>query len=155
MSIAQGAASVSITAKGMVSSEQAAQKAYSSSIDTSTGSGTKPIVGEQAMNTVLEKADTAAALARQQSDMMLNAKVQAFNSSMNGANSILGSIGQCVSTMYDAELKESEAEVERIRAQQQNLESLDEALKALIQKSISTQDAIQQNINQTRTKILG
>ena len=155
MSIAQGAASVSITAKGMVSSEQAAQKAYSSSIDTSTGSGTKPIVGEQAMNTVLEKADTAAALARQQSDMMLNAKVQAFNSSMNGANSILGSIGQCVSTMYDAELKESEAEVERIRAQQQNLESLDEALKALIQKSISTQHTIQQNINQTRTKILG
>ena len=57
--------------------------------------------------------------------------------------------------MYDAELKELEGDVERIRAQQQNLESLDESLKALIQKSLSSQDAIQQNINQTRTKILG
>ena len=57
--------------------------------------------------------------------------------------------------MYDAELKELEGDVARIRAQQQNLESLDEALKALIQKSLSSQDAIQQNINQTRTKILG
>ena len=155
LSIAQGVASVSITAKGMVSNEQTARTAYNSSIESSTGGGTKPIVGEQAMNAALEKADNAATLARQQADMMLNTRVQAFNSGMGGANSILGSIGQCVSTMYDAELKELEGDVERIRAQQQNLESLDESLKALIQKSISSQDAIQQNINQTRTKILG
>ena len=155
LSIAQGVASVSITAKGMVSNEQTAKTAYNSSIESSTGGGTKPIVGEQAMNAALEKADNAATLARQQADMMLNTRVQAFNSGMGGANSILGSIGQCVSTMYDAELKELEGDVERIRAQQQNLESLDESLKALIQKSISSQDAIQQNINQTRTKILG
>lgn len=155
LSIAQGVASVSITAKGMVSNEQTAKTAYNSSIESSTGGGTKSIVGEQAMNAALEKADNAATLARQQADMMLNTRVQAFNSGMGGANSILGSIGQCVSTMYDAELKELEGDVERIRAQQQNLESLDESLKALIQKSISSQDAIQQNINQTRTKILG
>ena len=42
-----------------------------------------------------------------------------------------------------------------IRAQQQNLESLDESLKALIQKAINSQETIQQNMNQTRTKILG
>ena len=155
LSIAQGAASIGITAKGMVNSEQAAQKAYHSSIETSTGGGTKPIIGEQAMNAALEKASNASTLARQQADMMLNTKVQAFNSSMNGVNSILGSIGQCVSTMYDAALKESEADVERIRAQQQNLESLDESLKTLIQKAINSQETIQQNMNQTRTKILG
>ena len=55
----------------------------------------------------------------EQADIMLNARVQAFNSVMSGSNSILGSIGQCVSTMYDAALKESDADVERIRAQQQ------------------------------------
>ena len=107
------------------------------------------------MNSVLDKANSASTLVRQQADIMLNARVQAFNSVMSGSNSILGSIGQCVATMYDAKLKESEADVERIRAQQQNLESLDESLKALIQKALSSQDTIQQNINQTRTKILG
>ena len=155
LSIAQGASSIGITAKGIAGSEQTAQKAYNSSIETSTGGGTKAIVGEQAMNAALEKAQNASTLARQQADMMLTTRIQAFNSSMGGVNSILGSIGQCVSTMYDAALKESEADVERIRAQQQNLESLDEALKTLIQKALSSQETIQQNINQTRTKILG
>ncbi len=155
VSIAQGVATAAITAKGMASSEQAAQKAYTSAIDEATGSGTKSIVGEQAMNAVLEKASSSATLARQQADMMLNSRVQVFNAAASGGNSILGSIGQCVSTMYDASLKELEGDVERIRAQQQNLESLDESLKTLIQKAISSQDAIQQNINQTRTKILG
>ena len=155
LSIAQGAASIGITAKGIASSEQAAKNAYNSSIETSTGGGTKAIVGEEAMNATLEKAQNASTLARQQADMTLTSRIQAFNSSMGGTSSILGSIGQCVSTMYDAALKESEADVERIRAQQQNLESLDEALKTLIQKALSSQDAIQQNINQTRTKILG
>lgn len=155
LSIAQGAASIGITSKGIASNEETAKNAYNSSIETSTGGGTKPIVGEQAMNAALEKAENASTLARQQADMMLNTKVQAFNSAMNGTSSILGSIGQCVSTMYDAALKESEANVERIRAQQQNLESLDDALKTLIQKALSSQEAIQQNMNQTRTKILG
>ncbi len=155
VSIAQGIASVAVTAKGMASSEQAAQKAYSSAIDEATGSGTKPIIGEQAMNAALDKASNSATLARQQADMVLNSRVQLFNSAAGGANSILGSIGQFVGTMYDASLKEMEGDVERIRAQQQNLESLDESLKSLIQKAISSQDAIQQNMNQTRTKILG
>lgn len=155
LSIAQGAASVGITVKGMAANERAAGKAFTDSIDQSTGFGTKTITGEAAMNSVLDKANSASTLVRQQADIMLNARVQAFNSVMSGSNSILGSIGQCVSTMYDAALKESEADVERIRAQQQNLESLDESLKALIQKALSSQDTIQQNINQTRTKILG
>ncbi|HJD96232.1 type III secretion system translocon subunit SctB [Mailhella massiliensis] len=155
LSIAQGAASISITAKGIAANEKTANEAFTKSIDESTGYGTKAIRGERAMNAVLNKANSAANQARQQADLLLNSRVQAFNSMMTGSSGILGSIGQCVSTMYDAELKESEADVERIRAQQQQLESLDESLKALIQKALSTQDTIQQNINQTRTKILG
>ena len=154
LSIAQGIASASITAKGIGENQKLADSARQQTIDQATGGGTQPLTGKAALNT-LKEAENAATLARQQADMMLNSKVQMFNSIMGGASGILGSIGQCVTTMYDAELKESEAAVERIRAQQQNLESLDESLKALIQKAISSQDTIQQNINQTRTKILG
>ena len=154
LSIAQGIASASITAKGIGENQKLADAARQQTIDMATGGGTQPLTGKAALNT-LKEAENAATLARQQGDMMLNSKVQMFNSIMGGSSGILGSIGQCVTTMYDAELKESEASVERIRAQQQNLESLDESLKALIQKAISSQDAIQQNINQTRTKILG
>ncbi|WP_294555818.1 type III secretion system translocon subunit SctB [uncultured Mailhella sp.] len=155
LSIAQGAASIGMTAKGMAAGEKVSESAFQKSIDESTGFGTKPIRGEVAMNATLDKATAASTLARQHSDIMMNARVQSFNSIMSGSSGILGSIGQCVATMYDAELKESEAAVERIRAQQQQLESLDESLKALIQKALSSQDAIQQNMNQTRTKILG
>ncbi|MBR4422762.1 MAG: type III secretion system protein, partial [Mailhella sp.] len=88
-------------------------------------------------------------------NMNLNNRISCVNSCMSGSNSILGSIGQFVATQYDAKLKEQEGDVERIRATQQMLESLDENLKALIQKALASQDAIQQNMNQTRTRILG
>ena len=93
--------------------------------------------------------------ARQVADGALNNKVQNFNSIAGGANNILNSIGQTVATQYDAKLKEQEADVERMRAMQTQLDSLDEALKEVIRKAISSQEAIQQNVNQTRTKILG
>ena len=93
--------------------------------------------------------------AMQAANMALNNKIASFNSIMGGSNTILGSIGQFVATQYDAKLKEQEGDVERIRATQQQLDSLDENLKALIQKALASQDAIQQNMNQTRTRILG
>jgi len=36
-----------------------------------------------------------------------------------------------------------------------SLKSLEDALRELVQKMLSTMDAIQQSTNQTRTKILG
>ncbi|MBR5734204.1 MAG: type III secretion system protein, partial [Desulfovibrionaceae bacterium] len=104
---------------------------------------------------IMAQANSAAAQATQTANMTLNNKITCFNSCMTGSNSILGSIGQFFATQYDAKLKEQEGNVERIRATQQQIESLDEALKSLIQKAISSQDAIQQNMNQTRTRILG
>ncbi|MBO4311558.1 MAG: type III secretion system protein, partial [Desulfovibrionaceae bacterium] len=104
---------------------------------------------------IMAQANSAAAQATQTANMTLNNKITCFNSCMTGSNNILGSIGQFIASQYDAKLKEQEGNVERIRATQQQLESLDEALKSLIQKAISSQDAIQQNINQTRTRILG
>jgi len=42
-----------------------------------------------------------------------------------------------------------------MRATQEQLSRIDDALHELLQKARSTQDTIQQNINQTRAKILG
>ena len=104
---------------------------------------------------IMAQANSAATQAVQTANMNLNNTISCFNSCMSGTNSILGSIGQFIATQYDAKLKEQEGDVERIRATQQMLDSLDENLKTVIQKSLTTQDALQQNINQTRTKILG
>ena len=56
---------------------------------------------------------------------------------------------------YAAAMKEMEADQERMRASRDALKSINDSLSELIQKSISTQDAIQQNMNQTRSRILG
>ena len=52
-------------------------------------------------------------------------------------------------------MKGMEADQERMRASRDALKSINDSLSELIQKSISTQDAIQQNMNQTRSRILG
>ena len=56
---------------------------------------------------------------------------------------------------YDAVIKEMDAAQEQMRANRDALKSVTDSLSELIQKAISTQDAIQQNMNQTRARILG
>ena len=72
-----------------------------------------------------------------------------------GVGGIVGSIGDFIGAQYDAAMKEMEADQERMRASRDALKSINDSLSELIQKSISTQDAIQQNMNQTRSRILG
>ena len=93
--------------------------------------------------------------ARTQADMLLNTKVSSFNSAMGGVSGMMGSINQAVGGFYDSSIKLMDADIERARAQTDALKSLEDALRELIQKMLSTMDAIQQNTNQTRTKILG
>ncbi len=88
-------------------------------------------------------------------DMLLNTKTQAFNSSMGGVNQALGGISQSVSSFIDANIKELDANIEGHRAMIDALKSLEDAFKELIQKALSSQDSMQQNSNQTRSKILG
>ena len=73
----------------------------------------------------------------------------------HGVSGIVGSVGEFVGAQYDAAMKEMEADQERMRANRDALKSINDSLSELIQKSISTQDAIQQNMNQTRSRILG
>lgn len=107
------------------------------------------------MNKLLTKSESTYTSTRQQADMLLNTRVGSFNSGMGGITGIMGSASQSVGTFFDANIKEMEADVERMRAQQDALKSLDESLQAVIQKALSTQDAIQQSMNQARTKIMG
>lgn len=95
------------------------------------------------------------AAARGHADMLLNTKVQSFNSAAGGVTGMVGSISQAVGGIYDAEIKLMDADIERARAQTDALKSLEDSLRELIQKMLSTMDAIQQSSNQTRTKILG
>ena len=56
--------------------------------------------------------------------------------------------------MLDAEMKDREADIELKRSLIAQLDSLNNALKEVIQKAMQTQETIQANTNQTRTKIL-
>jgi hypothetical protein len=83
------------------------------------------------------------------------AKANAVGSVGGGFSGIVDSVSQYEGTMYDARIKEMEADDERMRAARDALKDLNESLNALIEKSLSTADAIQQNMNQTNARILG
>lgn len=94
-------------------------------------------------------------LTRNNAEMLLNSKVQAASGSFGGVSNMMNSITQAVGGLYDSEITELQANQERMKAMQESLDSLEQSLKETIQKALQTQNAIQENMNQTRTKILG
>lgn len=97
------------------------------------------------------------------SDAGLHAAVlQTKNAQVSGAQSGVGALAGMIDQVsnylgasYDATIKETDAQIEMIRAQKEAAESVHDSLKAVIEKATSTQDMIQQSMNQTRAKILG
>ena len=87
--------------------------------------------------------------------MIKNAQIGGVNSAITGAGTAISGGFTFGGTMVEASNKELEADAERMRATQDQLSRIDESLKELLQKARSTQDSMQQNINQTRAKILG
>lgn len=85
----------------------------------------------------------------------LSTRVSAVSQAVQGVASGVDSVRQAVSASYDAGVKEADAAIEQIRAYREQLDGLDDSLKEVIRKAIATQDEIQKNINQTRTRILG
>jgi len=85
----------------------------------------------------------------------LTAQQNALNSGFTAGNSAVAGINQAVGGFFDAAIKEMDGDVERMRASRDAMKQLDDALAQLIQKTLSGMDAIQQNMNQTRTRILG
>ncbi len=113
-------------------------------------------VGSASMTTAGVKANSGLEQgARANADMLLNSKIQSFNSTMGGANQMIGGLTQGITGFMDANIKNLDADIEGLRAMIDTLKSSEDAFKEIIQKALQTQDAIQQNVNQTRTKIIG
>ncbi len=78
-----------------------------------------------------------------------------YNNIASGFSGALNGATQSAGSFFDAETTKLQAQQEQIKAMNDQLDSLDQALKELVQKALDTQNAIQENMNQTRTKILG
>ena len=92
---------------------------------------------------------------RSSAETTLNAKTQMINSSFSATQTIFNNISQTIATYCDADMKKLEANLEHIHALKESLSSLENSFKDLIDKILQTQDLMQQQINQTRIKILG
>ncbi len=92
---------------------------------------------------------------RNSAEAALTAKTQMINASFSASQTIFNSISQTITTYCDADIKKLEANQESIHALKDNLSSLENSFKDLIDKILQTQDLMQQQINQTRIKILG
>lgn len=86
--------------------------------------------------------------------MVQAAKAQGVGKAVGGGAEIFGSINQFVGSMYQADFKEMEADQERMRTMRETMKDLNDGLKELIQKSLSSQENIQQSKNQATTRIL-
>lgn len=81
-------------------------------------------------------------------------EIEAKTEAMKAGGSLLGSLGKMADSFMSAEIKDMDAQIEMMRQNTESLKSLEEALKEVITKALSTQQAIEENVNQTRTRIL-
>ena len=74
---------------------------------------------------------------------------------ISSAGTIISSGGDYAQGLRSAEAKRLEAEQEQVRTMMEQTKQTNDALKDLIAKSLDFMNAMQANMNQTRTKILG
>lgn len=86
--------------------------------------------------------------------ILLSAKAQGVGTAVGGGAKALDAANQFVGSMFQAKFKEMEADQERMRATRDSLKDLNDGLKELIQKSLSSAESIQQGRNQATTRIL-
>ena len=83
----------------------------------------------------------------------------AFSQSLSSTISSMGSIitagGEYAESLQNADAKRIAADEERIRTMMEQTKQTNEAMRDLVSKSLDFMNAMQQNMNQTRTKILG
>lgn len=81
--------------------------------------------------------------------------VQSVSTLISSAGTIISSGGDYAQGLRSAEAKRLEAEQEQIRTMMEQTKQTNDALKDLIAKSLDFMNAMQANMNQTRTRILG
>ena len=86
--------------------------------------------------------------------MLQSTKAQGIGTAIGGGAGLFSAGAQFAGSMYQAEFKEMEADQEKMRALKESMSSLNDGLKELIQKSISSQENIQQSKNQATARIL-
>ena len=86
---------------------------------------------------------------------IIGARMSSINSIGGGASGIIGGVSQGVGGIMDASIKGLEAKAEKLRAERDILKEFNNSWSDLIQKTLSASDAIQQSMNQARSKILG
>lgn len=79
----------------------------------------------------------------------------AISKIIDGGKNIADTAINFAASQQDVQIKEKDAAIERMRSEVEALKSLDQSLSELISKTLSSSEAIQANMNQTRTKILG
>lgn len=84
-----------------------------------------------------------------------NARISGASQAIGAGGTAVSQVKEFVSSTFDANMKERDAEIEMLRAYVSQLDSLKDSLKEVIQKSIQTQNELQQSTNQTRARILG
>lgn len=80
---------------------------------------------------------------------------QSWQTMISSGGTILSQSGDYAQSMRSAEGKRLEAEQEQIRTMMEQTKQTNEALRDLVSKAQEFANAMQQNMNQTRTKILG
>ncbi len=89
-------------------------------------------------------------------DAQLTAAVaQSMSMMISSAGSIITSGGEYAEGLRNAEAKRLEAQQEQIRTMMEQTKQTNDAMKDLVSKSLDFMNAMQANMNQTRTKILG
>lgn len=83
-----------------------------------------------------------------------NTKIQGITQAINATGTMVGTAKDVTNTFLDAKMKDRDAEIEMVRSYLAQLDSLNDSLKEVIRNARENQNAIQQNMNQTRTKIL-
>jgi hypothetical protein len=87
--------------------------------------------------------------------MLKSTQLGGEQSAWQGLSTIFSTVSQYYGTVYDANIKEMDAKIERTRSGIDALKDLNEALTDLIRKSLQTSESVQESSNQARAKILG
>ena len=81
-------------------------------------------------------------------------QIKGYSDALSGLGNTLNTVKDFVSAGFDVDIKRQEAEIEVMRAHADQIDNLTDAMKQVIQKALSAQEAIMESTNQTRTKIL-
>ncbi|MEG1610509.1 MAG: hypothetical protein RR317_04940, partial [Bilophila sp.] len=91
----------------------------------------------------------------QTEQMLLTQKIAMQNTVFSAGSTSIGKIGDATSGFMDADIKRSEINIERSRANVDALRALEESSQSVITKALAAMEAIQSSTNQATQRILG